>query len=67
LTETYTNKKETIALASVTEIAWLVALWYPWVAMAILQGMAITVGVVKVTNLIPYLWILISLPYKCFH
>lgn len=35
--------------------------------MVILQGTAIAIGVVKVTNLIPYLWVLISLLYKYFH
>lgn len=51
----------------VTEIVGFVALWHPWVAMVILQRTAIAIGVVKVTNLIPYLWILIFLPYKYFH
>lgn len=42
-------------------------MWHPQVAMVILQGTAIAIGVVKVTNLIPYLWVLISLLYKYFH
>lgn len=37
------------------------------VAMVMLQSTAIAPGVVKVTNFIPYLWILIPLPYKYSH